>query len=165
MSLGRLRGGELLAGLAAAGLLLVMFLPWFGDRSAWDSMAITRFVLVALVLCGLAVAVLTVTSHTVAMACSAGAITVGVGAIALLLVLYRVGIDEPGSNELVTVELGAYLGLALVLGVIAGAWRTLADERTGAAASLRQTERVLAERGGPRQAPPARDPARPGPSA
>jgi len=161
VNLTRLRTGELLVGLCAAGLLIVMFLPWFGDSSAWESMAIARVALVALVLCGLTVAVLTVTSRTVAMACSAAAITVGVGALALLLTLYRVVVNEPGSNALVTVELGAYVGLALVLGVIAGAWRTLADERTGAPASLRQTERVLAVRGGPRTAPPARDPARP----
>jgi len=157
----RLRTGELLAGLAAAGLLVVMFLPWFGDRSAWDSMAIVRVVLVALVLGGLTIAVLTVTSRTVAMACSAASITIGVGVLALLLVLYRVGVNEPGSNDVVTVDLGAYLGLALVLGAIAGAWRALADERTEASESLRQTARVLAVRGGPRPAPPARDPARP----
>jgi hypothetical protein len=161
VNLGRLRGGELLAGLASAALLVVMFLPWFGDRSAWEAMAIARVVLVALVLCGLTVAVLTVTSRTVAMACSAAAVTVGVGALALLLVVYRVVVNEPGPNATVTVELGAYLGLLLVLAIVAGAWRTLADERTGAAASLRQTERVLAVRGGPRKPPPARDPGRP----
>jgi uncharacterized membrane protein len=114
-----------------------------------------------LVLCGLTVAVLTVTSRTVAMACSAAAVTVGVGALALLLVVYRVVVNEPGPNATVTVDLGAYLGLLLVLAIVAGAWRTLSDERTGAAASLRQTERVLAVRGAPRPPPPARDPGRP----
>lgn len=161
MDLRRLRMGELLTGCAAAGLLVVMFLAWFGRRSAWESMAIGRVVLVALVLCALTLVVLTVTSRTVAMACSAATITVGVGAIALLLVFYRVVIDEPGSNASVTVDLAAYLGLLLVLGVVAGAWRTLSDERTATAASLRQTERVLAVRGAPREPPPARDPARP----
>ena len=159
------RSGELLAGLAAAGLLVALFVPWFGEESAWESMAIARVVLVALVLCGLTILVLTVTSRTVAMACSAAAITVGVGALALLLVVYRVVVNEPGSNADVSVDLGAYLGLALVLGVVAGAWRTLADERRGTAESLRQTERVLAVRGAPRPAPPARDPGRPEPRA
>jgi hypothetical protein len=163
VDLRRLRSGELLAGGAAAGLLVAMFLAWFGGRSAWETMAIARVVLVALVLCALTLVVLTVTSRTVAMACSAATITVGVGAIALLLVLYRVVIDEPGSNASVTVDLGAYLGLLLVFGVVAGAWRTLADERTATPASLRQTERVLAVRGAPRTPPPERDPARPAP--
>jgi hypothetical protein len=161
MDLRRLRSGELLAGLGAAGLLLDMFLSWFGGRSAWQSMPIGRVVLVALVVCGLTIVVLTVTSRTVAMACSAAAITVGVGGLALLLVVYRVVVDEPGPNATVAVRTGAYVGLALVLGVVVGAWRTLADERTGTAASLRQTERVLAVRGAPRKPPPARDPGRP----
>jgi hypothetical protein len=161
MNLRRLRSGELLAGAGAVALLVVMFLAWFGGRSAWESMAIARVVLVALIACALTLVVLTVTSRTVALACSAAAITVGVGALALLLVAYRVVVNEPGPNATVAIETGAYLGLALVLAVIAGAWRTLADERTRTAASLQQTERVLAVRGPPRAPPPARDPGRP----
>lgn len=165
MDLRRLRSGELLTGASAAGLLVVMFLHWFGGASAWESMTIARVVLVGLMLCAFTLVVLTVTSRTVAMACSAATIGVGVGALALLLVFYRVVINEPGPNALVTVDLGAYLGLLLVLGVVAGAWRTLSDERKQAPASLRQTERVLAVRGAARKPPPARDPSRPAPRA
>jgi hypothetical protein len=160
VDLRRLRGGELLAGLSAAGLFAVMFAGWFGGGSAWETMAIARVVLVALILCALALVVLTV-SRTVAMATSAATITIAVGTLALLLVVYRVVINEPGPNALVSVDLGAYLGLLLVIGVIAGAFLALKDERTRAAASLRQTERVLAVRGAPRPAPPKRDPDRP----
>ena len=160
MDVRRLRSGELLAGLAAGGLLAAMSADWFGGESAWESLAIVRVVLVALVLCALALVVLTVT-RTVAMATSMATITIAVGAFALLLVLYRVAINEPGPNATVSVDGGAYLGLVLVLVVIAGAFRALADERTHAAASLRQTERVLAVRGAPRPPPPERDPGRP----
>jgi len=149
MDVRRLRSGELLAGTGSVGLLVVMFLAWFGGRSAWESMPVVRVVLVALVLCGLTIVVLTVTSRTVAMACSAATITVGVGALALLLVAYRVVVNEPGTNGDVAID--------------AGAWRTLADERTRTAASLEQTERVLAVRGPPRPPPPQRDPGRPAP--
>jgi hypothetical protein len=161
VDLRRLRLGELLVGASAAGLLVVLFLDWFGGRSAWETMAIARVVLVALVACGLTLVVLTVTSRTVAMACSAATITVGVGALALLLVVYRVVVNEPGPNAAVSIDAGAYLGLLLVLGIVAGAWRTLADERTQSTTSLEQTERVLAVRGPPRKPPPARDPGRP----
>ena len=41
--------------------------------------------------------------------------------------------------------------MTLVVGVMAGAFRALADERTKAPASVRQTERVLAVRGAPRE--------------
>jgi hypothetical protein len=159
VDLRRLRSGELLAGASAGALAVVMFSDWFGGESAWETMAIARVVLVALVLCALALLVLTV-SRTVAMATSAATITMAVGCVALLLVLYRVVVNEPGPNATVSIDLGAYLGLALVLGVMAGAFRALADERTRAPASLRQTERVLAVRGAPREPPPPREPGR-----
>lgn len=161
MDLRRLRAGELLTGVSAAALLLDMFLHWFSAASAWESMTVGRVVLVAFVLCAFTLVALTVTSRAVAMATSAATITIAVGALALLLVFYRVVINEPGPNAIVSVDAGAYLGLLLVVAVLAGAWRTLADERTGAPASLEQTERVLAVRGAPRPAPPARDPGRP----
>jgi hypothetical protein len=163
MDLRRLRSGELLAGAGAVALALAIFLDWFGGRSAWESMPIARVLLVALIVCALTLVVLTVTSRTVALACSAAAITVGVGALTLVPVAYRVLLNEPGSNAAVAVQSWAYLGLALVLATIAGAWRTLADERTRTTASLEQTERVLAVRGAPRKPPPARDPGRPAP--
>jgi hypothetical protein len=165
MDLRQLRSGELLAGLGAAALLAVTFLAWFGGRSAFQTMPILRFVLLALVVCGLTIVVLTVTSRTVAMACSAAAITVGVGAMTLITVGYRVALNEPGANATVALDAGAYVGLLLVFVVTVGAWRTLADERTRTAASLRQTERVLAVRGAARKPPPARDPSRPAPRA
>lgn len=156
----RLRSGELLAGASAAGLLVVMFLEWFGDRSAWEALTIIRVLLVAVAALALTLVVLTLTARPVAMACAAASITVGVAALAVLPVLYRIAVDEPGPDAGADIGLGAYLGLLLVLGCAAGAWRALADERTDAAASLRQTERVLAVRGAPRPPPPARDPSR-----
>lgn len=160
MDMRRLRSGELLAGAGAVGLIGVMFMDWFGGANAWESLTVLRVALVITALLALALVVLTV-SRTVAMACSAAAITVGVGALTFVLLLFRVAINEPGPDAAVDIGLGAYLGLPFVVCCIAGAWRSLADERTDAAVSRRQTERVLAVRGAPRPAPPARDPDRP----
>lgn len=161
MDVRRIRSGELLAGLSAIGLLVIMFADWFGGASAWESLMIGRVALALTALLGLALVLLTVMSRSVAMASSAAAITVGFGSLTLLYAFYRVVVNEPGSNGAVAVHLAAPIGLALVLGVVAGAWRSMADERTRAAVSLRQTERVLAVRGAPRPAPPERDPSRP----
>lgn len=160
MDLRRLRSGELIAGMSALGLLAVLFADWFGGASGWETMTLLRVVLVVLVACALAFVVLTVT-RTVAMATSMATITIAVGVIALLLVAFRVLIDEPGPNAVVSVDAGAYLGLLLVVGIIAGAFLALKDERTDAPASRLQTERVLAVRGAPREPPPSRDPGRP----
>ncbi|MGH2918885.1 MAG: hypothetical protein ACRDLS_09875, partial [Solirubrobacteraceae bacterium] len=148
MGLRRLRSGELLAGASAVGLLAVMFLHWFGGVDGWEALTFLRVPLVITALLALAIVVLTV-SRTVAMACSAAAITVGFGTLTFLLLAYRVAINEPGPDAAVQIGAGAYLGLLFVLGAVAGAWRTLADERTRATASREQTERVLAVRGAP----------------
>ncbi|MDX6691257.1 MAG: hypothetical protein QOG15_2714 [Solirubrobacteraceae bacterium] len=162
MDLRRLRSGELLAGASAIALLAVMFSDWFAGHTGWESLTFLRVPLVITALLALAIVVLTVT-RTVAMACSAAGITVGVGGLTLLLVLYRVVVNEPGPDAAGSIDLGAYLGVLFLFGCVAGAWRTLADERTDAPASIEQTERVLAVRGTPRPAPPARDPGRPAP--
>ena len=146
--MGRLRSGEIVAGLGAAGLSVVMFLDWFGGRSAWETMTVGRVLLVLTIALALTLVVFTLRRRAVSMAISAPT---------LLLVLYRVGIDEPGRNGLVSIDAGAYAGLALLLATLAGAWRTIADERTQTPESLRQAERVLAVRGAPRPAPPRRD--------
>ncbi|MEA2143794.1 MAG: hypothetical protein QOI64_2224 [Solirubrobacteraceae bacterium] len=156
----RLRSGELVTAAGAAGLALVLFADWFGGRSGWSTMTVGRGLLVLTIVLALTLVVLTLRARAVSMATSAAVVTIGIGALALLYLLYRVGIDEPGRNALVSVDAGAYLGLLSLLAILAGAWRSLADERTGSAISLRQTERVLAVRGAARPAPPARDPDR-----
>lgn len=155
-----LRSGELVTAAGAAGLAVVMFTGWFGGRSAWETLTVGRVLLVLTIALAATLVVVTLRKRAVSMAMSAATVTVGVTTVTLLYLLYRVGIDEPGRNGSVSIDGGAYLGLACVLLILGGAWRSLADERTGAATSLRQTERVLAVRGAARPAPPERDSAR-----
>jgi len=155
----RLRVGELLTALGAAGLAIDIFVSWFGGRSAWETLTVGRVLLVLTIALATTLVVLTLCKRAVSMATSWATVTVGIGSLVLLYLIYRVGIDEPGRNGEVSVDAGAYLGLVCMLAILAGAWRTLADERLGAGDSLRQTERVLAVRGAARPAPPERDPA------
>jgi hypothetical protein len=160
MDVRRLRSGELLTAAGAIGLGLVLFGDWFGGRSGWETLTFGRVLLVLTILIALTLVVITLSARAVSMATSAATLTIGIGTFALLYMLYRVAIDEPGPNALVSVDLGAYLGLLAVLAILAGAWRALDDERTDSAISQRQTERVLAVRGAARPAPPPRDPSR-----
>jgi hypothetical protein len=57
----------------------------------------------------------------------------------------------------VDVRWPAWLGLAGAVAILLGAWRALADERTGTPQAIAQTERALAVRGEPRPVPPPRD--------
>ncbi|MFP5364575.1 MAG: hypothetical protein ACLGI5_17800 [Thermoleophilia bacterium] len=160
-----LRGGELVTAVGAGGLAVVMFAGWFGGRSAWETLTVGRVLLLLTVALATTLVVVTLRRRAVSMAMSAATVTVGISALTLLYLLYRVGIDEPGRNGAVSIDAGAYLGVACVLLIVGGAWRSLADERTGSAGALRQTERVLAVRGAPRPPPPQRDAARGEPPA
>ncbi|MBW3606757.1 MAG: hypothetical protein KY463_00120 [Actinobacteria bacterium] len=165
MDLRRLRSGELVTAASAVALAAVLFVDWFGGRSGWSAMTVGRVLLVLTILLALTLVVVTLRAGTVSMALSVGVVTVAVAALALLYLLYRVGIDEPGRNALVGLDAGAYLGVLCLLGILAGTWRALADERKDSAISREQTERVLAVRGPARPAPPARDPDRGEPRA
>ena len=161
MDVRRLRSGELMTAAGTAGLVVVLFADWFGGRSGWSTMTVGRVLLVVTIVLALTLVVFTLSARAVSMATSAAIVTIGVGTLAVLYLLYRVGIDEPGRNALVSVDAGAYLGLLFALLIVGGAWRAAADERTDGAISLRQTERVLGVRGAARPAPPSRDADRP----
>ncbi len=150
----RLRSGELLAAAGAIGLAVVLFVDWFGGESGWSTLTVGRGLLVLTIALALTFVFITLSARAVSMATSSATVTVACGSLTLLYLLVRVGIDEPGVNAVVSVDLGAYLGLLCVAAIIAGAWRAIADERTGSAISLQQTERVLAVRGAARPAPP-----------
>jgi hypothetical protein len=160
MDLRRLRGGEVLAGVSAVGLLIAMFLEWFGGDSAWETLTVGDLLLVSVALLGLTLVVLTAQARAVAMAASAAVLTIGVAMVVLLYLLFRIVINEPGPDAAGEIGVGAYLGLVFVFGCAAGAWRALGDERTDSAYARRQTERVLAVRGAPRPPPPERAPSR-----
>ena len=160
MDVRRLRSGELLAAAGAVGLAVVLFADWFSGQSGWSTLTVGRFLLVLTILLALTLVLVTLRAGTVSTALTTAVVTVGIGALALLYLLYRVGIDEPGRNALVSVDVGAYLGLLCLLATLAGTWWTIKDERTDSAMSLGQTENVLSVRGPARKPPPARDPAR-----
>jgi hypothetical protein len=74
--------------------------------------------------------------------------------IALIALAVRVAVAQPGlgagaPDALVAAELPAYLGLAAGALIVAGAWRSLGDERTTAPESAYTPPP-------PRPAPPAR---------
>jgi hypothetical protein len=129
------RPGELLAGVAAAALLAVAFLDWYGPRaradgvSAWQAFSVVDLLLALVIVLGLALAVLNAAGRGPTAPVALAVITSTLALGATLLVLYRI-VDQPGSNELIEVRAGAWLGLAAVAGVFAGAWWSMGDERT-----------------------------------
>lgn len=151
MDLGRLRKGEWLAAAASVALLVVSFLPWFGwqdlpadagaapaiavigdSATAWQAFAVWDVVLAAFAAMGLALAALPATRRSPAGPIAAAVLTTAVGIVLSVLLLLRV-VFPPGPNELIEPRYGAWLGLLCTVGIAAGAWIAMADERTDAA--------------------------------
>ena len=169
MSLRRLRAGEWLAAAGAVALAVVLFLEWFEERlparvtetagrfvredpgaSGWSSLGWLMVALLVVVIALAAWLVATTASDApVSQPVMAAVLLSALGPVALLALVVRVAIAQPGADQLVETEPGAYLGIAALAVLVAGAWRSIADERTGAPESAYTPP-------SPRPAPPER---------
>jgi hypothetical protein len=131
--MGRLRDGDVIAGAGGLALIVSLFLAWYGlgalalGASAWEAFSVldVLLLLLALVPLGLVATQATRNSPSIPVAFSVSATVAGI--FATLLILYRI-INQPGPNDLVTVELGAWVGLAASIAVAAGGWRSMRVE-------------------------------------
>jgi hypothetical protein len=147
----RQQQADLLAGIAGVVLLISMFLPWFGPGSeleqaieraneitreaggepqpspdvtdnAWQAFSFVDIVLALAALAGIRAGIAALARQTGGRATiGATAVTAGLGAIAALLVLYRVinPIGEAGR------EYGIFIGFFAALGMAVGGWLAL----------------------------------------
>jgi hypothetical protein len=154
----RLRTGEWLAAVGAVALVVALSLDWFeeqpprdgrnlaapvlaaGDPSAtgWASLGwpVVLLLVVAIALAAWLV-VSTAGDASVGQPVMAAVLLSAWAPLALLVVLVRVTVAQPGlgaglPDAAVAVRPAAYAGLAALALVVAGAWRSIADERTGA---------------------------------
>ena len=145
MRLSRLRPGEVIAGLGAVALLVILFADWFqletgGDARAnttgWTSLGWVLTALLAVTaLCALWLVVATV-ARGVTAAVAAGVVTAALAAVATPVLFLRIvtqpslGVDAP--NDLVAVRFAAWVGLICTAVILAGALLALRDERLDA---------------------------------
>lgn len=148
----RLRLGERIAGLAAVLLFVDLFLDWYGHgggegQSAWRALGILAPLLFLLVLTALALAALSAAQRSVSLPIAASVVLIAFGIVMTLLVLYRVLLNEPGADHVVTQKAGAWIGLILCAAVTYGGYRSLREEGTGFAEAKAQAERAVSSRG------------------
>jgi drug/metabolite transporter (DMT)-like permease len=127
MRMSRLRDGEWIAGAGGAALLVSMFLGWYSGASAWQSFSVLDVLLALLALVPLALVVLQATRESPSLPVALSVLTTLAGALATLLILYRL-LNQPGPNDRVDVELGAWIGLAAAAVTAAGGWRSMRTE-------------------------------------
>jgi hypothetical protein len=131
MDLRRLRSGEWIAALSGAALLVSLFLPWYGagaedDASGWQALAAVDIALALVAASGVALLLITASQRVPAVPIALSALVTLVGLIGVVLVLVRLA-DMPGGFE--RRELGIWLGLAGAVGIVAGGWLAMGEER------------------------------------
>jgi hypothetical protein len=144
--------GALIAGIAGALLFIVMWLSWFGapetevvtpagdidigsfaeaagvdtTLNAWQAFDFIDIILLLTVIASVGLLVMSAMGTSVNLPVAASAIVTGLGALATLLVLYRI-IDTPYDFDR---EFGVFLGLLLCAGVTIGGWLAMQEEGT-----------------------------------
>ncbi|MDX6655322.1 MAG: hypothetical protein QOH62_115 [Solirubrobacteraceae bacterium] len=167
MDVNRLRTGEKIAGAAAVLLFLDLFLSWYSvdlggalgaaasragvdtSVSGWQAFSWVDLLLMLTVLAALAMVFVRGTGRSVDLPASLPLIAAGLGGFATVVVVYRI-LNQPGPNDLISVEYGAYLGLVLVAALTYGA-----VQAGGGVDDLRAEAESLTPRETPPAAPPS----------
>jgi hypothetical protein len=138
----RLRTGEIVAGIAGLALLVFLFFDWFGGGaevtgsvtngtatlshpgiSGWDALTdLPGFLIILSALSGIALACLAAAGQRVNIPIRRGMITALLGALAVLLILWRMFAGSP------TLKIGVFLGLAAAIAITAGALMALGED-------------------------------------
>jgi hypothetical protein len=130
MDLRRLRSGEWMVGAAGVGLLVSLFLPWYGEdgasRTGWQSLAILDVILALVALAAIAVPIVTAAYRVPAVPLAVESLVALVALIAVVLVLFRV-LDLPDGAD--GRELGLWAALVATLGIFGSGLVAMRDQR------------------------------------
>lgn len=155
----RLRAGEALAGLAGVGMVVFLFLPWYGVGalpsygvagravSGWQALSVIDIVLAIIAALAIALAVVTATQRSPALPVVLATLTWPLGMVATILVVVRL-IARPGPNAMVSDRYGAYLALVAALGIAYGAFLAMREEAPTWGEAARRRRRPAAPTGG-----------------
>jgi hypothetical protein len=192
------RADRIVGGGTIALFILMFFFKWFGvnvsgiantylhlagvstSADAWHTMSGIRWILLLTVIVGVALVVLVGSERKLELPISLSVIVAGLGALATILVFYRVIISHPNSGE--SAKIGAYLGIVACAAITYGGYLAMQSEGTsladvrdqasGAATSAFSGITAPASEGGgsadpttTASAPPASSPPTPSPPA
>lgn len=144
MDVDRLSTGEKIAGGSAVLLFIFMFFDWFSASasngfvtisvggSAWDALDVIPIILLIAIVAAVGVVVIRLTDAVFEPSISVNAVVAVLGAISVLLILYRI-ISPPDSGVQgidVSPEVGIFLGLIAAAGIAYGGYRAMQEEGT-----------------------------------
>jgi hypothetical protein len=130
MDLRRLRAAEWMAALSGVVLFVSLFLPWYAsgtdDATGWQALAVTDVLLGLVAAFGVSLLPVTASQRTGAVPIAVSALVSLAGILGVVLVLFRAANLPDGADGR---EWALWLGLVAALGVAAGAWLAMRDER------------------------------------
>jgi hypothetical protein len=128
----RLRTGEIVAGIGGGALFVFLFFDWFsnanelgggGGISGWDALTdLPGFLIIVSGVAGIALACLAAAGQRLNIPVQRGLTTALLGALAVLLILWRMFAGSP------TLKIGVFLGLAAAIAITAGALMALDED-------------------------------------
>jgi len=149
MELDKLNTGEKISAASAILLFVFMFFDWFGVEvsgvpgfsgtiggaggSAWDALEVIPIFLMIAIIAAVGVAVIRLTDADLEPPISLNAIVAALGALAFLLILYRI-VNPPGGGSFggvsveTTLEIGIFLGLLAAAGIAYGGYAAMREE-------------------------------------
>jgi hypothetical protein len=149
MDLRRLSRGDWLAAAGGVVMLVALFLPWYSvgghDQTAWEAMAVDDVILAITALLAITVAVIVGIPSMASVSVASTSLAIMPAAVCLVVTVYRLVSPAPPVD--VSLEIGAWLGLAAAIAIAVGAWRGANDEgpaRRNATAERRAAEEALA---------------------
>ena len=148
MEMDKLSTGEKISAVSAVLLFIFMFFDWFGVEvenvggfsgavpgggSAWDALDVIPIFLMIAIIAAIGVAVIRLTDADLEPPVSLNTIVAVLGALAVLLILYRI-IDQPGGGDFggvsvnVTLKFGIFLALVSAAGIAYGGYSAMREE-------------------------------------
>jgi drug/metabolite transporter (DMT)-like permease len=144
----RAEPGELISAACALVLLALMFFAkWFGvDRlpgqasgvqretaeNAWQGLTLLRWLMLLTILIAVGSLVLHATQRSHGTTNDTGGVVAALGTLTALLLVYRVLIELPSSNQVVDQKFGAILGVLFALGIALGGHASMREQRSRA---------------------------------
>jgi hypothetical protein len=120
----RLRGGEILAGVAATALLvLLLAVHWYGHQTGWQVLSSARWAVLVTVAAAFGLVLTQITRRAPALPVTLTVIVTVLGLLTVVWLVYRVAISAP-ANE----RVGAWLGLLSACLIVVGALRSMRQE-------------------------------------
>jgi hypothetical protein len=143
MDTSRLTSGDITAGVGGIVLLISLFLPWYGvsvnvagfsaseNASGWEVFSTIDIILFAIAVVAITLVALKALDQVPAET-PVPLILLGLGALAVLLIIYRL-IDSPAPSDLpdevdVSRKIGIFIGLIGAAGIAYGGWRANTEE-------------------------------------